>query len=70
MTDDIYEEVLNLIKEKHVQFGILARTVILEDSIYRETVKQLDTVPDEPSPDRHFMKYPLSKSKYIFFLGL
>lgn len=56
MTDDIREEVLILVKDKSVQFGILARTVILVDSIYRETVKRLEDVPDEPTSDRHFMK--------------
>lgn len=56
MTDDIREEVLILVKDKSVQFGILARTVILVDSIYRETVKRLEDVPDEPASDRHFMK--------------
>lgn len=50
MAEDVKEEILLLAEnEKNINFEILAKTVILEHSIYRDTVRRLDSVPDEPS---------------------
>lgn len=56
MADDVKEEILNFSEGGKINFEILTKTIVLEDSIYRETVKRLDTVPDEPTMNDHFMK--------------
>lgn len=57
MAEDVKDEVITFAKQKKIDFESLTKSIVLEESIYRETIWRLDSVPDEPGMDENIMKY-------------